>query len=246
MELMALALGRSLVSLGRGRVWRYLLVPTLLALILMGALSWFLLDQLVALLLDQPPMSWLSSWGAFWLAHLLASLGGWLGILSLTYLFAVVLTGIVVMPLLLNHLAAADYPDVVRAGSDSVIASTWNSVAAAGLFLLGWGLTLPLWLVPGLGLMMPLFWMAWLNRRTFAYDALSNHATAQEWRALRDQHSGRLLLLGVLMALLTHLPWIGLLAPALAALAYIHYCLEALRRLRCGALMSTESIRERS
>ena len=45
-----------------------------------------------------------------------------------------------------------------------------------------------------------------------------------------------LLLLGGLMALLTHVPLLGLFAPSLAALAYIHFCLEGLRRFRRGAV----------
>lgn len=61
-------------------------------------------------------------------SHLLASLGGWLAILSVSYLLATLLTAIVVMPLLLNHLATIDYRDVARMGSDSFVASTWNSV----------------------------------------------------------------------------------------------------------------------
>ena len=44
--------------------------------------------------------------------------------------------------------------------------------------------------------------------------------------------------LGVIMAALTHIPFVGLLAPSLAALAYIHFCLEALRRLRQGAVVA--------
>lgn len=239
-----LALGRSTASLGRGRVWLYLLIPTLLALAVMIALSLFLLEHLVATLLEQPPMSWVASWGALWLAHLLASLGGWLAILSASYLLATLLTAIVVMPLLLSHLAAIDYPDVARMGSDSFVASTWNSVWAAILFILGWLLTLPLWLIPGLGLILPLFWMAWLNRRTFAYDALSIHAVPEEWRELRRQHGLPLLGLGLLMAVLTHVPFVGLFAPSLAALVYIHYCLEALRQARKGAVVTTSSLRE--
>lgn len=241
-----LALGRSVSSLGRARVWLYLLVPTVLAVLAMSALSLFLLDRLVAALLEQPPMSWVASWGAIWPAHLLASLGGWLVILSASYLLAVLLTAIVVMPLLLEYLARNDYGDVARLGRDSVAASTLNSVWAALLFILGWLATLPLWLIPGLGLVLPLFWMAWLNRRTFAYDALSVHASADEWRELRRHHAGALLLLGVLMALLTHVPVLGLFAPSLAALAYIHYCLEALRRLRQGAVVAVQPLREPS
>ena len=44
--------------------------------------------------------------------------------------------------------------------------------------------------------------------------------------------------IGLGMALLVHLPLIGLLVPGLAALTYIHYGLEALRRLRGGALVT--------
>ena len=109
------------------------------------------------------------------------------------------------------------------------------------LFIVGWLVTLPLWLVPGLGIVLPLFWMAWLNRRTFAYDALSLHATREEWLHLRRQRANVLIWLGLIMALLTHVPLLGLFAPSLAALAYIHFCLEALRRLRQGAIVAIHS-----
>ena len=172
------------------------------------------------------------------MAHFLAVLGGWLVILSASYLLAVVLTALLVLPLILRLLSINDYPDLARLGKDSFVASAWNSVWAALLFILGWLATLPLWLVPGLGLVLPLFRMAWLNRRTFAYDVLAAHTTVDEWRALRKQQAMPLLALGVIMAALTHIPFVGLLAPSLAALAYIHFCLEALRRLRQGAVVA--------
>ncbi len=241
-----LALRRSLASLGRGRTWLYVLVPALLAVLCMAALAFVLLQYLIGLLLEQPPMSWIAAWGAFWMAHFLAVLGGWLVILSASYLLAVVLTALLVLPLMLRLLSINDYPDLARLGKDSFVASAWNSVWAALLFILGWLATLPLWLVPGLGLVLPLFWMAWLNRRTFAYDVLAGFATADEWRELRRRHGGALLALGALLAVLTHVPILGLLAPALAALAYIYYCLEALRRLRQGAVVAVPAIGKRA
>ena len=233
-----LALRRSFTTLGRGRVWLYMLGPALASLFIMIGLSVFLLERLISGFVELPPMSWVAAWGAVWLAHLLAALGGWLLILSASYLIAIVLTAIVVLPLLLNDLSQSDYPDLARLGSDSLVASAWNSLWAAALFIVGWLLTLPLWLVPGLGMILPLFWMAWLNRRTFAYDALAAHATDNEWREVRRRQAMPLLGLGLLMALLAHVPFVGLLAPSLAALAYVHYCLEALRRLRQGAVVS--------
>ena len=46
------------------------------------------------------------------------------------------------------------------------------------------------------------------------------------------------LVLGLIMALLAYIPFMGLLAPSLAALAYLHFCLESLRRLRGDAVLS--------
>jgi uncharacterized protein involved in cysteine biosynthesis len=172
------------------------------------------------------------------LAKLLAVLGGWVVILAATYLVATLLSAIIILPLLLDHLSETDYPDLARMGSDSVVEGAWNSTWSAVLFIVGWLLTLPLWMIPGLGLILPFFWMAWLNRRTFTFDALAVHATEQEWRELRRQKATPLLGLGVVMALLAYVPFVGLLAPSLAALAYVHYCLEALRGLRQGAVVT--------
>lgn len=233
-----LALIRSLATLARPRVWLLMVGPALVALLVWIGLTIFLLDSLIAGFIELPPMSWLTGWGAVWLAKLFAVLGGWLLILAASYVTAMLLAAIFVLPLLLNHVAARDYPDLARMGKDSVTASTWNSISAALLFVAGWVLTLPLWLVPGLGLVLPLFWMAWLNRRTFAYDALAVHATDAEWRALRRQHAMPLLVLGITLALVAHIPVLGLLAPTLAALTYVHYALEALRRMRQGSVVS--------
>ncbi|WP_263770148.1 EI24 domain-containing protein [Propionivibrio soli] len=232
------AVQRSLASLRQGKVWLYILGPALAALILLFVLGLATLDYLVSRFIEQPPMSWMAGWGAVWLAKVLALLGGWLVLLSASYLVAMLLTAIVVLPLMLNHVAARDYPDLVRQGRDSFVASTWNSVWAAVLFVIGWVATMPFWLVPGLGLLLPLFWISWLNRRTYAYDALAVHATADEWRRLRREHALPMLGLGLAMAALSHVPLIGLLAPSLAALAYIHYGLEALRRLRQGSVVA--------
>jgi uncharacterized protein involved in cysteine biosynthesis len=116
-------------------------------------------------------------------------------------------------------------------------------VLASALFVVGWIITIPLWLIPGFSLLMPLLLMGWLNRRTFAYDALSMHATAGEWQAIRQGQKTPLFMLGLTMALLAHVPVIGLLVPALAALSFVHYGLEALRRSRGGAVVTIEGER---
>lgn len=233
-----LALKRSLGSLRHGKTWLYLLTPAIASLLFMIGLVIFSLKRLIDAFIEQPPMTWIAEWGAFWLAKFFAVIGGWLVIFSASYMLSMLLAAIIILPLMLKVLASNDYADLARMGDDSFSASTFNSVSAAILFMLGWVLTLPLWLIPGLGLILPFFWMAWLNRRTFGYDALAVHASAEEWRTLRAQHAMPLLLLGGIMALIAHVPIIGMLAPSVAALAYLHYCLEALRRLRQGAVLS--------
>ncbi|MDR2837388.1 MAG: EI24 domain-containing protein [Azonexus sp.] len=235
-----LALQRTFADLKHGRVWLYVLTPALVSLLLTIALAFWALGAFVQYLLGYPPMTWLMAWHLAWLATLIAYLGGWLAILAVAYLGATLLSAVAIMPLMLKFLTEGEYRDVAPMGKDSFVAAVINSLLASVIFVVGWLLTIPLWLIPGFSLLIPLLLMAWLNRRTFAYDALSLHATAGEWAVLRKRHKGPLFMLGLTMALLAHIPVIGLLVPALAALSFVHYGLEALRRERRGALVSIE------
>ena len=238
-----LAIARTFGSLRNGKVWLYVLTPALVSLLLaiglaVGALGW-----MVQQMMNYPPMTLLVGWGLVWLAHILAYLGGWMAIFALAYLVASLLAAIVIMPLMLKHLSQGEYRDVAPMGKDSFVAAAANSLWAALVFVVGWLLTVPLWLIPGFSLLIPLLLMGWLNRKTFAYDALSMHATDGEWQSIRRQHKTPLFMLGLTMALLAHVPIIGLLVPALAALSFVHYGLEALRRSRGEAIVTIEGER---
>jgi CysZ protein len=233
-----LALARTFASLKNRKVWGYVLAPALFSLVLSLGLAIWGLGWMVQHMLDYPPMTLLIGWGLVWLAYMLAYLGAWLAIFAVAYLLASLLAAIFIMPLLLKHLSSTEYRDLAALGQDSFTAATVNSLLAAFLFVLAWVLTLPLWLIPGFSLLIPLLLMAWLNRKTFAYDALSMHATDSEWASLRQQHKLPMFMLGLIMALLAHVPLVGLLVPALAALAFVHYGLEALRRTRGEAVVS--------
>ena len=233
-----LALMRSLASLRQGRIWLYVLAPALFSLVLWVALAFWGMGLLVNWLMGHPPMTILIGWGLAWLATVLAYTGAWMAIFACAYLTASLLAAVVIMPLMLKQLAETEYRDVAPMGKDSFVSATVNSVLATILFIVGWLLTLPLWIIPGLSLILPLLLMAWLNRRTFAYDALSMHATDDEWQALRRQQKTPMFMLGLTMALFAHVPIIGLLVPALVALSFVHFGLEALRRTRGGALVT--------
>ncbi len=238
-----LALMRTVSSLRSGRIWLYVAAPAVVSLLLWIFLALRGLGVMVEWLLGHQPMTILIAWGVAWLATLLAYMGAWMAIFAAAYLTASLLAAIFVMPLLLTHIAVTEYRDVAPMGQDSFVAAAVNSLGASILFILGWLLTLPLWIIPGLSLILPLLLMAWYNRRTFAYDALSMHATADEWEKLRPQTKWPMFMLGLTMALLAHVPLIGLLVPALAALSFVHFGLEALRRSRGGALVTIEGER---
>lgn len=238
-----LAIGRTFASLRQGKVWLYVLMPALLSLLLAIGLAVWALGWAVQQMMAFPPMTLLVGWGLVWLAHILAYMGGWMAIFAIAYLSASLLAAIVILPLMLRHLSQSEYRDVAPMGKDSFVAAAVNSVGASLIFIVAWVATIPLWLIPGLSLLLPLLLMGWLNRRTFAYDALSMHATDGEWASLRTAHKLPLFMLGLSMALLAHIPLVGLLAPALAALSFVHYGLEALRRSRGEAIVTIEGER---
>jgi CysZ protein len=238
-----LALARTFANLKSGKVWLYVLTPALLSLLLTVALAVWGLGWMVQQMMDYPPMTLLVGWGLVWLAYILAYLGGWMAIFAIAYLTASLLAAIVIMPLMLKYLSETEYQDVAPMGKDSFVAAAGNSVLATVMFIIGWLITIPLWLIPGFSLLIPLLLMGWLNRRTFAYDALSMHATSGEWLDVRNRQKTPLFMLGLTMALLAHIPFVGLLVPALAALSFVHYGLEALRRSRGGAIVTIEGER---
>ena len=238
-----LALARTFGSLRTGKVWLYVLTPALLSLLLAIGLAIWALGWAVEQMMALPPMTLLVGWGLVWLAHILAYLGGWMAIFALAYLMASLLAAIVIMPLMLRHLSQGEYRDVAAMGKDSFVAAAVNSIGASLVFIVAWVVTIPLWLIPGFSLLIPLLLMGWLNRRTFAYDALSMHATDSEWASMRVEQKTPMFMLGLTMALLAHIPLVGLLAPALAALSFVHFGLEALRRSRGEAVVTIEGER---
>jgi hypothetical protein len=147
---------------------------------------------------------------------------------------ALLLTAVLVVPLLVNHVAARSYPALERRRGGSFLRSVANAIFGALLFLFLWLLTLPLWLVPGVVLVLPLLLSAYLNQRMFCYDALAAHADADELHALTHAHRfGRYVLGGVLGAM-NYIPLFGWFAQVFIGLAFIHWGLGTLTAMRAA------------
>ena len=115
-------------------------------------------------------------------------------------------------------------------------------------------LTLPLWLIPPLVLVLPPLIWGWLTYRVMSFDALVDHASAEERRTILRQHRWPLLLIGVICGYLGAAPgivwasmalfavlfvllvplaiWIYTFVFVFSSLWFAHYALDALQRLR--------------
>jgi hypothetical protein len=221
---------RAVRDLGRRDMLWHALWPPLLAIIAWAGVAWYAWMPLAGWLLDKlPEWSWLA-WLGPYLVHLVLALA----ILPLIYVTVLLLVVTVALPRMMAIVARRDYPDVTRHGSAAAAfwGSLWNTLNAGTIFILGWLVTLPLLLVPGGLLVLPFLWNAWLNQRTFRFDVLAEHATAEEQSRLIGQAHGRFRLAGFASALITYVPIANLLAPAFGALLFTHLGLSALRQLR--------------
>ena len=150
----------------------------------------------------------------------------------LVVLTALLILGVFGMPAMVEHVAARRFPQLARRRGGSFAGSVLNSlVAIAGLVVLGLA-SLPFWIFPPLWPLIPVAILGWVNQRVLRYDALAEHAHADEMRALFAAQRGALYGMGFLLALVAYVPVIGLFAPVLFGLAFIHYLLAELQALR--------------
>ena len=148
-------------------------------------------------------------------------------------LTALVLLSLFGMQQMVDQVARRDFPNLERRHGGGVAGSIGNSIGVLlGMAALGL-VSLPLWLVPPLWPLIPVAILAWGNQRLLRYDALAEHASREEMTLLFRRQRGALYGLGLLFALVAYIPLVGLLAPVLFGLAFIHYLLGALddRRL---------------
>ncbi|MEW5769389.1 MAG: EI24 domain-containing protein [Pseudomonadota bacterium] len=227
------SLRRAAGDLFMPRILAVVFLPMLAALLLWGALAW--------------------GFGASWLAHMQGLLGevpwpDWmLGVAGVAayallalllipaiYVTALFITALVFMPLLVEVVSGKHHPALARMHGGSLIGSVANGAYALALYLLLWLLTLPFWLLGPFGAALPVLLNAWLNQRLFLYDALAEHASAEELRHLRREGGWPLYLLAALLGLLHFVPLLNLLAPVYMGLAFTHYGLARLAQYREG------------
>ena len=230
------AVGGAFRSLLNPRMLALTVWPALVALVLWLGLAWAYWD------------AWSQGIGA-WLAG--SAIGDWLprrGFIDVVHYSAVVLlcvllapailltavliAAMIEMPLIVAFVAARHYPALAKRRGGSAAGSAANALVTVLVFAVLWVVTLPLWLTGVLAPVLPLVLSAYLNQRLFRYDALSDHASADEYALIIRTRSGRMYVLGLLLALLYVVPLLNLMVPVLSGLAFTHFGLAELARLR--------------
>lgn len=238
------ALGRALFSQLHPRMLWLAIWPFLLAVALWGGLGWWFRQEALAGLQDVIGSLTLVGWIDAALAAI--GIGGFrVFLVPLVYLgllipaivvTALLIIAVVALPGVIAHVATRSYPDVLPDRSRGAAAgwalSLFNTFWVTLVFVVGWIATMPLWLIAPLVVVLPLLWCAWLNARILRVDCLLEHASAAERALLIARHRRGFFMLGLCVSLLNFVPPMFFLAPVYSGLAFTHYSLQALRRLR--------------
>lgn len=230
------ALTLALRTLLRPRMLALVLWPMLLALLLWGIAGWFFWDDWVSSASTLVARTEVDDWLMRWELNSVASTLVILLVLSLlmpvVLATALLIAALFAMPVMVRHVATRDFPGLEARDGASFAGSVWNAVVATVVFGVLWVITLPLWLFGPLAVVIPIALSAYLNQRLFRYDALGEHASRREFEQVLERSGNRLYILGALAGLLHYVPLLNLFSPIYTGLAFIHFCLAELQKLR--------------
>lgn len=176
---------------------------------------------------------------------------------------SLLLVALLMTPALVLLVGRNRFPDLERKQGGSMVLGILWSLSSTLLALAALVVSSPLWLVPPLILVLPPLIWGWLTYRVMAFDALAEHASTAERRAIFRRHRGWLLAIGVVSGYMGAAPslvwasgvlfatmfvilvpvaiWIYTLVFAFASLWFSHYCLAALQELRAEASVTSSA-----
>lgn len=231
---------KALVDSFRPRLFVLTLVAVSLAAIFWIGLIWWSIDPLYALAvdlltrlgLDMTVYAGTEPTFMTWLKFILVPLLVFGLLWPLVATSAVLLAGFYVTPAVVRYLAERDFKHLQVKGNAGFVASLWVALKSVVVFVAGWLVTLPLWLIPGMALILPVLWTAYLLISVMRFDALAYHATTDEIARLKRQDSSSVWLIGAVCAFLSFVPPILLIMPVMSAVAFTRHYLTALSQMR--------------
>ena len=157
-------------------------------------------------------------------------------------------------PAMVALVAERRFSKLERKKGGSILTSVVWSLGSTLLAVVALVVSFPLWFIPPLILVLPPLIWGWLTYRVMSYDALVDHASSEERKALFKEHRGSLLAIGIISGYLGAAPsilwasgamfiamapvlvpiaiWIYTLVFAFSSLWFAHFTLAALEQLR--------------
>ncbi|MBV2167349.1 MAG: EI24 domain-containing protein [Bdellovibrio sp.] len=190
---------------------------------------------LTALFAGMSVFQWIESWSGLQELSLWFSMAFLILVfIPLVYLTSVLLISVLVMPLVVKWVGDSDFKHLEKKRGGSFLGSLWNTLVGTVVFVVVFIATLPLWLVPGFQIGLPLLLTSWLNKKVFLYDVLQDFATQEERVRIAKAQSLPLYGMGCLLGFLSYIPLAFFFVPVLSALSYTYFGLNALAALRKG------------
>jgi hypothetical protein len=199
-------------------------------------------------------IGWLEGMGFGGLKAAIAPLLVILAATPLLVIGSLLFVAFMMTPAMVSLVAERRFAGLERKKGAGVFMSVMWSLGATGAAIVMLLISIPLWLVPPLILLIPPLIWGWLTYRVMAFDALADHATAEERREIMKRHRPQLLGIGVVSGFLGAAPtllwasgvvflvlaplmiglaiWVYTLVFAFSSLWFAHFCLDALERLR--------------
>ncbi len=227
----AAALARAFALLADRRIVMLLVVPVGAAIVLWIALAiafWTPLAAAIAALVGE----WVHDGAFAWLGAAAGNLTAFVVLTAASGLLALAAIAVFAGPVFTRAVEARYHPTLERKAGGTVVGSLVNAVVAIAVFVPLWCLALPLAFLPPIGIAATLLLNAWLNQRLFRYDALAEHASAAERAQVIALARGRFFGLGLVLAPLSFVPFVNLIAPVYAGLAFTCLALDELAALR--------------
>jgi CysZ protein len=209
-----------------GRILAVVFVPLVAAAALWAVVGWFAWTPL-SHWLGTTLLGGASGWSLFAAGAAAAVL-----LMLAAVLTALVAVAVLAMPVIVDAVAVRDFADLAKRRGGTFTGSIGNATVAIGVFLPLWLLALVLLFLPPVYVAVSVALNAWLNQRLFRYDALALHAGRDEMREVIRSARGRLMLLGLVLAPLSFVPVVNLLAPIYAGVAFTYLCLDELAWFR--------------
>jgi Etoposide-induced protein 2.4 (EI24) len=199
-------------------------------------------------------LAWLDGVGVGKLKSAIAPLVVVMAATPVLVVVSLLAVALMMTPAMVSMVGERRFAKLERKKGNGLATSMLWSLGSTLIALVALCISIPFWLIPPLVLILPPLIWGWLTYRVMSFDALADHASAAERRAVIKAHRMPLLGIGVVCGYLGAAPtllwassvlflvfapflvaaaiWIYTLVFAFSSLWFSHYCLSALAQHR--------------